>query len=82
MHSASNAALLQAWSLICLIEQAVSLDGAEVNTLHAGVYLSQACDDGLISQVQFEQLTRLASECLRDWMPTAERGPGRAGRPE
>jgi hypothetical protein len=57
----------------------VSPERAEVNTLHAGVYLSQACNNGLISQVQFEQLTRQASECLRDWVPKLEpRGNGQA----
>lgn len=59
----------QVTALLEAIEQASSLETAELNTLRAGAYLTQALNDGLIARVEYDRLTGDAIECLRVWAP-------------
>lgn len=67
-----QAAMFQAMVLIRGIAEASLADIAELNTLRAGAYLTQAWTDGDIDTLEYEQLTRIASEQLRDWLPPRE----------
>lgn len=75
MQVGSQAALLQAGALVKSIEYAASLEAAELNTLRAGVFLNQVWSDELITKEQFDELTRLAGQCLRDWLPLGRKRP-------
>lgn len=66
------AAIHQATALIIAIERASSLELAELNTLRAGAYLTQVLAKGVIDKTEYDQLNRIASERLSEWLPPDE----------
>lgn len=62
-------AVMTAKSMVQSISTALSVDMAEQHTLHTGGYLTWAQSTGLIDKNLYDELTQVASDALRQWVP-------------